>query len=90
MKLELKLHPVTLHLKDTFTISRDSYSERRSLIVELSAAGKSGFGETSEHSYYGIMVENLVERAEALRPVVGVLRFHQPGRILECFTATTQ
>ncbi len=78
MKLALNLYPVTLQLKETFTISRDSYNQRRSLIVALSADGETGYGETSEHSYYGITIEKLIDRAESLRPVIEHYDFHSP------------
>ena len=81
MKLQIKLHPVTLHLKETFTISRGSYSERRSLIVELSTGEHQGYGETSEHGYYGIYIEDLVERAEQLRPWLESYSFATPEKL---------
>ena len=76
--MRLILHTVTLHLKEPFTISRGTYHERKALIVELSAAGKSGYGEASEHDYYGVETEALIAKAETLRPVIEGYSFDNP------------
>ncbi len=78
MKLTLQLHPVTLILKETFTISRDAYSQRRALIVELSAGGSSGYGEASEHNYYGITLQEMMTKAEAIKPILVAYDFQNP------------
>jgi len=77
--VKLTLHPTTLKLKELFTISRDAYSERRALIVKLSAAGNIGYGEASEHSYYGVTQEDLVEKAKALQPIIEEYAFDNPA-----------
>ena len=76
--VKINLYPITLYLKEAFTISRDSYTERRALIVELSAAGKKGFGEASEHAYYGIDRDKMLRQAESLVPVVESYSFDNP------------
>lgn len=67
--MKLHLHPVTLKLAEPFTISRGTYTERKALIVELSAGGKSGYGEASEHAYYGVDMA-MIEKVETLRPLI--------------------
>lgn len=76
--MKLTLHPITLRLKEAFTISRGSYSERRALIVELSENGHSGFGEASEHAYYGVSQELLLAGAENIRPYIERYEFGTP------------
>lgn len=77
-RVKINLYPITLYLKEAFTISRDSYSERRALIVELSAAGKTGYGEASEHSYYGIDRDEMLRQAQAIVPMVESYSFDNP------------
>ncbi len=79
IQVKIDLFPITLQLKEVFTISRDSYSERRALIVRLSAAGNTGFGEASEHSYYGVGQDELVEQAETLKPHIESYAFDNPS-----------
>ena len=81
MKLQIQLHPVTLQLTDIFNISRDSYSERRSLIVELCTGTARGYGEASEHGYYGIHLADLTERAEQVRPWLEGYSFETPEQL---------
>ena len=81
MKLQLTLHPVTLQLKETFTISRDSYQERNALIVELSTNGVSGYGEASEHSYYKVNRADLIEKADAIQPLLDEIEFDDPFQL---------
>ncbi len=77
--MRLTLHPTILQLKEPFTISRGTYTERKALIIELAAAGKSGFGEASEHAYYGVEMEALIAKAETLHPLVDDYSFDNPG-----------
>jgi L-alanine-DL-glutamate epimerase-like enolase superfamily enzyme len=77
--MKITLHPVVLELKEPFTISRGTYYQRKSLIVELSAAGKSGFGEAVEHAYYAVDRDEMIARAEAIRPLIEDYAFDNPG-----------
>lgn len=81
--MKLTLHPITLQLKETFTISRGSYSERQALIVELNDGTHSGFGEASEHSYYGVTQKALIEEAEKLRPLIEGYEMGTPEELWE-------
>ncbi|MFQ5448906.1 MAG: dipeptide epimerase, partial [Saprospiraceae bacterium] len=81
--MKLKLHPYTLVLNEPFTISRGSYSQRKTLFVELSLRGKSGFGEASEHSYYGVDIESLYAKAKALQPFIEAYAFDNPSNFWE-------
>ncbi len=77
-QVKINIYPITLYLKEAFTISRDSYSERRAIIVELSAAGKTGYGEASEHSYYGIDRDAMLRLANTIFPAVERYSFDNP------------
>lgn len=57
----LILRTYDLQLKHTFTISRQSYDMKRTLIVELQDGDLSGFGEASENPYYHKTLENMVQ-----------------------------
>ncbi len=59
--MKLILRTYDLPLKHTFTISRQSYDVKRTLIVELKDGDLSGYGEASENPYYHKTIENMVE-----------------------------
>ncbi len=81
--MKIKLHPYTLVLKEPFTISRGSYSERKSLFVELSSGDKCGFGEASEHEYYGVNYDDLLAKASAILPIAEAYAFDNPTNYWE-------
>ena len=59
--MELILRVYELPLRHTFTISRQSFDSKRTLIVELKDGNLSGFGEASENPYYHKTIESMVE-----------------------------
>ena len=59
--MELIIRTYDLALTDTFTISRQSFDVKRTLIVELKDGELSGFGEASENPYYHKTIENMVQ-----------------------------
>ena len=59
MNLILRIYD--LPLEHTFTISRQSYDAKRTLIVELQDGELSGLGEASENPYYHKTTENMVQ-----------------------------
>ena len=81
MKLQLTLYPITLKLKETFTISRGSYHERKGLVVALANNGEVGYGEASEHQYYGVDQGQLIQKAEAVRMVLEASDFVDPFQL---------
>lgn len=76
--MRITLRPYELHLKHTFTISRESYDVQQSLIVELRDGQFIGLGEASSNPYYGITIDkmtkdilgikHLIETADNLTP----------------------
>ncbi len=78
--MQLSLHPFTLQLKEVFTISRGSYSQRKTLIVELAEGEYKGYGEASEHSYYHVTQEAMIKRANELRSIIEDYDFETPEK----------
>lgn len=69
--MTLKLHPFELPLRHAFTISRESRTVQRTLIVELSDGVRSGYGEaTANPHYYGVSIEGMIDQLNALRPLI--------------------
>lgn len=58
--MQLILRSYDLQLKHTFTISRQSFDFKPTLIVELKDGEFSGFGEASENPYYHKTIKNMV------------------------------
>ena len=68
MKLSYK--KFDLPLKHVFTISRGSVTVQETLIVQLAADGKFGYGEATTNSFYGATIANMSSTIESLRPLV--------------------
>lgn len=66
-KMDLTLHQFDLPLRHPFTISRETVHVKRTLIVELTEDGVSGFGEATVHDYYGYTIENMTKSLLAVR-----------------------
>jgi len=58
--MKILLRSFELELKHTFTISRQSFNTKPTLIVELKDGKFSGFGEASANPYYGITIEKMM------------------------------
>ncbi len=65
--MKLTLHQFDLKLRHTFTVSRESYDIRQTLIVELAEDGLRGYGEATAHPYYGITIKNMTAQLDAVR-----------------------
>lgn len=68
--MELILRSFNLKLKHTFSISRLSYNEQPTLIVELKDGGFSGYGEATSNPYYHITIPKMMDDLEKLKPLV--------------------
>ncbi|WP_153556975.1 dipeptide epimerase [Roseimaritima sediminicola] len=68
--MKLLTHCVELPLEHPFTIARGTRHVQRSLIVELQHDGLCGYGEATEHAYYGVRVEEMVKRIDRCRATV--------------------
>ena len=72
--MRLKLHDVSLGLRDVF---RTAYAERhtqRSLIVELEENGCRGYGEATENHFYQSNIADMRLEIENLRPALSAIR----------------
>jgi L-alanine-DL-glutamate epimerase-like enolase superfamily enzyme len=77
-KMKLEWSVQELELKENFRISRDTYSIRETIIVELSEGGKTGYGEVSPNRYYGVSLEDITNTLEQHRGAVECLTFCDP------------
>ena len=76
--MELILRSFNLKLKHTFSISRESYNEQPTLIVELKSDGFSGFGEATSNPYYQITIEKMRSDLTKLKPLIETLNTLSP------------
>lgn len=71
--LRLQAHLIEHKLRETFTIARYSKDRQESLIVQLSAAGQSGYGECTSNAYYHFKTEEgyrlLLARKESIEAI---------------------
>ncbi|MFG6685234.1 dipeptide epimerase [Mariniflexile sp. HNIBRBA6329] len=68
--MEIILRAFNLKLKHTFSISRESYNEQPTLIVELKSDGFSGFGEATSNPYYGVTIQKMTDDLTVLQPII--------------------
>jgi len=76
--MQLSLKKYILHLKETFSISRESHDKQDSLIVCLSLAGKTGYGEATANPYYKVSVESMMHEIEQIRADIENFEFSTP------------
>jgi len=65
--MQLTIHEFDLPLAHTFTISRESITVQKTLIVELEEDGYRGYGEATTNNYYGFTFENMAAALERVR-----------------------
>ncbi|MCA9147465.1 MAG: dipeptide epimerase, partial [Planctomycetales bacterium] len=65
--MQLTIHAFDLPLAHTFTISRESITVQKTLIVELEEDGFRGYGEATTNNYYGFTFENMAAALERVR-----------------------
>ncbi|MCK4562422.1 MAG: dipeptide epimerase, partial [Flavobacteriaceae bacterium] len=58
--MQLIIRTYDLKLKHTFTISRQSFDIKPTMIIELKDGELSGYGEASENPYYHKTIDNMV------------------------------
>ena len=68
--MKVILRTFELQLKHTFTISRYSYANQPTLIIELQSDGYSGFGEAASNKYYKVSVDSMKQNIEAILPFI--------------------
>src|SRR6185369_3024433 len=68
--MQLKYQKFELPLRHVFTISRSSVSAQETLIVQLEADGKYGYGEATANDFYGATIPNMTSVVESVRSIV--------------------
>jgi L-alanine-DL-glutamate epimerase-like enolase superfamily enzyme len=68
--MQLSYRKFDLPLRHVFTISRGSVSVQETLVVQLAANGKYGYGESTTNSFYGATIPNMSSAIESVRSVV--------------------
>jgi len=68
--MQLIIRSYDLKLKHTFTISRQSFDVKRTMIVELKDGNISGFGEASENPYYHKTLENMIQDLQNCKEII--------------------
>lgn len=66
--MQLHFHKTELPLKETFSIAYGNYDKRDALVVKLSHLGKDGYGECVAINYYGINLEEFVQKLKEIQP----------------------
>ncbi|MFV1968410.1 MAG: dipeptide epimerase [Pirellulaceae bacterium] len=66
--MKLHIHEFDLPLRHVFTISRESISVQKTLIVELEEDGLRGYGEATTNDYYGFTFENMATALARVDP----------------------
>jgi len=81
--MKMRLHPVELPLRHTFTIAHGSRDVQPSLIVELADGPHHGYGEGCPLDYYGLTVESMVAALESVRRRIETCRWTEPTQLWE-------
>ena len=76
--MKLHTHCFELPLENPFTIARGTRYMQRSLIVEIEHDGVRGFGEATEHAYYGVTIEEMMRTVEQLRQAIEAFDGERP------------
>jgi len=76
--MQLTLRPYELHLKHTFTISRESYNVQSTLIVALQEGEFIGLGEASSNPYYGITIEKMTNDLLSIKHIIESVKDKTP------------
>lgn len=66
--MQLTLHSYELPLRHPFTTARDTRTTQKTLIVELTQDGHSGFGEAPENTYYGQPINTIQTALQNIEP----------------------
>ena len=79
--MKVHLHRLELPLEHEFTIARGSMTVQRSLVVELQHDGVSGYGESTENTYYGFSLDSMSESIGRCRSAVEEYTFGSPAEL---------
>lgn len=79
--MEMVLRQYDLRLRDTFTISRESYDVQPSLVVELRSDGLVGYGEATTNPFYGATMERLVSDLRSIQSWLAASKLDDPRNV---------
>lgn len=85
--MKIVLRSFDLPLKHIFTISRESVSVQKTLIVEFTDGEHRGFGEATTNDYYGFTLENLWSALESVRKPLENLTWEEPTQVWQAAAA---
>lgn len=68
--MQLSYQCFDLPLRHVFTISRESIAVQPTLIVQLAAEGRYGYGESTTNSFYHATIESMSAAIESVRPLL--------------------
>jgi L-alanine-DL-glutamate epimerase-like enolase superfamily enzyme len=68
--MQLTYQEFDLPLRHVFTISRGSTAVQKTLVVQVSAGGQHGYGESTTNTFYGATVPNMTSAIESVRPLI--------------------
>ena len=81
--MEIAYKSFDLELKNTFTISHGSRDFQPTLIVRVSEAGYTGYGEAAATVYYGVTVEKMIASIRSVEYIVSENIHLNPEEIWE-------
>jgi L-Ala-D/L-Glu epimerase / N-acetyl-D-glutamate racemase len=81
--MKLTYQEFDLPLRHVFTISRGSVAVQKTLIVQVSANGKHGYGESTTNTFYGATIRNMTSAIESVRPLVEAGSADNPLPLIE-------
>jgi L-alanine-DL-glutamate epimerase-like enolase superfamily enzyme len=80
--MKLTYQKFDLPLRHVFTISRGSVKVQETLVVQVAADGKFGYGESTTNSFYGATILNMTSVIESVRSVVESGALDDPPRLI--------
>ncbi|MBN1912179.1 MAG: dipeptide epimerase [Pirellulales bacterium] len=81
--MELKYHRFELPLRHPFGIARGTTTTTKTLIVELSQDGHSGYGEMADNDYYGVTIDETLAALEGVRQEIADTPMDDPAAFWE-------
>ena len=81
--MKLNIHEFELKLKDTFKTAHSKRDVQQSVVVELQSDGKTGFGEATVNTYYGITLESIKQALKKAESTLAKLTLTTPEELNE-------
>lgn len=80
--MKLTYQEFDLPLRHVFTIARGSVSVQKTLVVQVSAEGQHGYGESTTNTFYGATIPNMTSAIETVRPLVEAASADDPPALV--------